>query len=522
MKEEITKGGAGRGAPPAPSVTAPAGEARPAAAQPREEAASASAKLREEAAPDAARRNHRARVRTWVFRIALLAIVAAALLTIRYFRYAAAHPSTDDAFVQGDMVLISSKIFGRVSQVLVQGDQVVKKGQLLVTLDPIDAQIAVRQAEAALAAAKTQVAQAQAALVAQQSQTTAAVAQAQAADVAAGAHIPQSQTEVSMQQQQLVAQRAQANAALKSAQAQATAAAAQVKTASGAVQAALAARDRTQKDYMRSRELVSQGAIGAQQLDADKAAADVAAAQYGSAVASLAAANEQLRAAGSQVGVARANLDLIVADQAQVQIKQQDVASAIAQRAQTVAGIDSAKSGFALVKQREAQVAAAQAQVALAEAQLAAARVQLQETRIYAPEDGIVANQVPGQPGEVVQPNQPLLTLIFSSRKWVEANFKETQLRRVLVGQPASVRVDLLGRTFKGHVERLGPATGAALSLLPPQNATGNYTKVVQRVPVRIALDNAQDQSLQIGLSVEVTIDTTRTPVPQAARRRVP
>ena len=108
MKEEITKGGAGRGAPPAPSVTAPAGEARPAAAQPREEAASASAKLREEAAPDAARRNHRARVRTWVFRIALLAIVAAALLTIRYFRYAAAHPSTDDAFVQGDMVLISS------------------------------------------------------------------------------------------------------------------------------------------------------------------------------------------------------------------------------------------------------------------------------------------------------------------------------------------------------------------------------------------------------------------------------
>jgi len=166
----------------------------------------------------------------------------AATFTVRYFRYAAAHPSTDDAFVQGDMVLISPKIFGRVGRVLVQGDQHVRKGQLLVKLDPTDARIAVKQAEAALAAARTQVAQAQAALVAQQSQTTAAVAQARAADLAAAAHVPQTQTEVSMQEQQLTAQRAQADAALKSARAQATAAAAQVKTAAGAVQAALAAR----------------------------------------------------------------------------------------------------------------------------------------------------------------------------------------------------------------------------------------------------------------------------------------
>jgi membrane fusion protein (multidrug efflux system) len=196
----------------------------------------------ERAAAGAARRNHRSRLRTWIFRIALLLILLAATFTVRYFRYAAAHPSTDDAFVQGDMVLISPKIFGRVGRVLVQGDQHVRKGQLLVKLDPTDARIAVKQAEAALAAARTQVAQAQAALVAQQSQTTAAVAQARAADLAAAAHVPQTQTEVSMQEQQLTAQRAQADAALKSARAQATAAAAQVKTAAGAVQAALAAR----------------------------------------------------------------------------------------------------------------------------------------------------------------------------------------------------------------------------------------------------------------------------------------
>jgi membrane fusion protein (multidrug efflux system) len=124
----------------------------------------------------------------------------------------------------------------------------------------------------------------------------------------------------------------------------------------------------------------------------------------------------------------------------------------------------------------------------------------------------VVGSDVPVQPGQVVQPGQTLLTLVFSSRKWVQANFKETQLGGVRIGQPATVRVDLLGRTFRGRVERLGPATGAALSVLPPQNATGNFTKVVQRVPVRIALDDAPDD-LQIGLSVEATIDTSKRPV---------
>ncbi|HLW60361.1 MAG TPA: HlyD family secretion protein [bacterium] len=457
-----------------------------------------------------ARSRSPSRLRTWAFRIALVAIAIAVFMTIRYFTYAATHPSTDDAFVQGSTVSISSKIFGRVSQVLVQGDQRVSAGQPLVVLDPTDAQIEVQQAEAALIAATTQVAQAQAALTAQRSETAGAVAQAQAADAAAGTRVPQSQTEVSLLKQQLTAQRAQTAAGLQGAEAQATAAAAQVATAGAAVQAARAARDRAEKDYARSQTLVAQGAIGAQQLDADKAAADVTAAQYDSTLAQLSAANDQLRAARAQVGVAKAALEIIIADQAQVEIKQQDVAGAIAQRTQAAAGVESARSGFAVVRQREAQVAAAQAQVAQAQAQLAAARVQLQETRISAPADGVVASEVSAQPGEVVQPNQPLLTLVFSSQKWVEANFKETQLRNMRVGQPAAIRVDLLGRTFPGHVERLGPATGSALSLLPPQNATGNYTKVVQRVPVRIAFDDPTADTLQVGLSVEVTVDTTR------------
>ena len=464
----------------------------------------------------------RSRVRTWLLGVILAAIGGAVVYAVHYFSYAGVHPSTDDAYVQGDTTIISAKVFGRVSRVLVTGYEHVQKGEMLVELDPVDAQIAVHQAEAALASARTQVAQAQAALIAQEAQTTAALAQAQAADTAAQAHIPQAQTSVTLQEGQLVAQLDQAQAALGSAQAQtlsaqaqATAAAAQVKTARADVAAASAARERSQRDYARSQALVAQGAIAAQQLDTDKANFEVADASYQAALAKLVAAQDQQHAAASQVAVfqhaaaqAQANVDLVRANEAQVPIRRQDVAAAIAERAQTTAAIENARSGFAVVRQREAQVAAARAAVAQAQAQLDAARQQLAYTRVIAPQEAVVGSDVPVQPGQVVQPGQTLLTLVFSSSKWVQANFKETQLGGVRVGQPATVRVDLLGRTFHGRVERLGPATGAVLAVLPPQNATGNFTKVVQRVPVRIALLDAPD-TLQVGLSVEATVDTT-------------
>jgi membrane fusion protein, multidrug efflux system len=475
-----------------------------------------------ESAPVRPRARHRYRARTWALGLILAVVGAAVFYTVRYFTYAGAHPSTDDAYVQGDTTIISAKVFGRVSRVRVRGYEHVQKGQMLVELDPVDAQIAVHQAEAALTSTETQVAQAQAALIAQEAQTTAALAQARAADTAAQAHIPQAQISVTLQEGQLLAQLDQAQAALGSAEAQtlsaraqATAAAAQVRTARADVAAAQAARERSQRDYARSQALVAQGAIATQQLDTDKTNFEVADASYQAALAKLVAAQDQQRAAASQVAVfehaaaqARANVDLVRANQAQVPMRRQDVAAAIADRAQTTAAIENARSGFAVVRQREAQVAAARAAVAQAQAQLDAARQQLAYTRVIAPQDAVVGSDVPIQPGQVVQPGQTLLTLVFSSNKWVQANFKETQLRGVRVGQPATVRVDLLGRTYHGRVERLGPATGAALAVLPPQNATGNFTKVVQRVPVRIALLDAPD-TLQVGLSVEATVDTT-------------
>ena len=230
---------------------------------------------------------------------------------------------------------------------------------------------------------------------------------------------------------------------------------------------------------------------------------DQAQAAYDAAVA-------QQQGAENAVIQARAGLASAVALQLQVPIQEQNVAGARAETAQAVAGIATAKTGYDVIREREAAVTAAETAVAQAQAQLAAARQTLADTRIVAPRDAVVGDQVSVQPGQIVQSSQALLTLVFSNRKWVTANFKETQLRNVRLGQPAAIRVDLLGQVFPGHVTDLGAATGAALALLPAENATGNFTKVVQRVPVRIDFDDASMRSLAVGLSVEVTIDTTR------------
>jgi membrane fusion protein, multidrug efflux system len=313
----------------------------------------------------------------WIFLGVIAAAVIVAVYAVYYFSYAATHPNTDDATVGGDTVSIDTKIAARVSDVMVNGDQQVHPGQLLVKLVPTDAQVLANQA------------------------------------AAAGA--------------------------------QAIAAEGQVRAAQGNVAAAQAAAVKAHRDHLRQQALYQVGAVAAMDLDAATAADETAAAQYRAALGQLAAAIDQQRAAAEQ-----------------------------------------------------------------ARAQRLSAAEEAQETKIVAPANGVIADTVPVQTGQVVQPGQTLMTLIPYSPRWIDANFKETQLQYVRVGQPASIHVDLLNRTFRGYVERLGPTTGAALSLLPPENATGNYTKVVQRVPVRIAIDDPHAGALQVGLSVEVTIDTTR------------
>ncbi|HEU4649678.1 MAG TPA: HlyD family secretion protein [Gemmatimonadales bacterium] len=230
---------------------------------------------------------------------------------------------------------------------------------------------------------------------------------------------------------------------------------AQAASAQAAVIAAQANFKRAESDLNRIRGLAEKRIVPAQQLDAAQAAYDAAAANFE-------AAQRQAAAAGSQV----------------------------------------AASGAA--------VYGATARVEAARAALANARLQLSYAYITAPTDGMVAKRSV-EPGSLVQVGQNVMSIVPEKNVWVTANLKETQLPGVEVGRKATFTVDgYPGRTFHGHVESLSPATGARFSLLPPDNATGNFTKVVQRVPVRIAVDDPVDPAhpLRPGMSVEVEIET--------------
>jgi membrane fusion protein (multidrug efflux system) len=176
---------------------------------------------------------------------------------------------------------------------------------------------------------------------------------------------------------------------------------------------------------------------------------------------------------------------------------------------QARASVEQARANHKQVSIRQADALAAEAAVAQAKANLEAAELQLSYTTIVAPIDGVVTKKSV-ESGQVVQPGQGLLVLIPLHDVWVTANFKETQLEKVRPGQKAEIDVDMYGETFTGHVDSIAGATGSRLSLLPPENATGNFVKVVQRIPVKIVLDPIPPEKavLRPGMNVVATIIT--------------
>jgi membrane fusion protein (multidrug efflux system) len=191
-------------------------------------------------------------------------------------------------------------------------------------------------------------------------------------------------------------------------------------------------------------------------------------------------------------------------------VAQQRAVQARATAAQAHAGLQNARTAPQQLQVTRARADAAAAKVTQAQANLAQAELNLSRTQIKAPSSGVVSRKSI-EAGQVLQAGQPILALVSLNDIWVVANFKETQLRDVRVGQRVRVEVDALGgREFNGHVESLAAATGAKFSLLPPENATGNYVKVVQRVPVKIVLEPGQDPEhlLRPGMSVQPTIYT--------------
>src|SRR5574340_367133 len=413
-------------------------------------------KNREPVEPETPRRGPRGKI----WGILLLGAVIVAAAATWFWLHSRNRVSTDDAQVDGHIAPISAKISGSVLDVLVDNNWHVKPGQVLARIDPGDYQARVDQAAAALALAESQARAAQIGVPLTEATTTSGTAGA-AAQVATA--------EAEYNRARIAADQAGTS---------------EVQAARANVTAAQANNERAQADLARMRPLAAKAEISQQQFDAFVAAARVAEAQ-------LRAVRERLTATEQAAQNARA------------------AAQAAGSRVQAArAALEQSRAGQQQVKVSAAQASSAQAAVQQARANLAAAQLQLGYTTIMAPMEGVVTRKTV-EPGQIVQPGQGLMTIIPLHDVWVTANFKETQLADVRPGQRAEVDIDMYGRTVEGRVDSIAGATGARLSLLPPENATGNFVKVVQRIPVKIVFDKLPESVvLRPGMNVNATILT--------------
>jgi membrane fusion protein (multidrug efflux system) len=370
------------------------------------------------------------------------------------------HESTDDAQVDGRITQIAARVGGTVLKVTVDNNLAVGAETVLVQIDPRDYQVAVDRARAELADATATATAARTGVPIARIETGAGVATASGGLQQAEASVSGAQQEVQVAEANLVAAQAR-----------------QREREAAAIKAA--------RDVERLRPLAQKDEIPQQQLDAAVAQAD----------ASRAAAD----AAKSDV----------IAAQGGITVAQQRVAQARGGASQARAGLETARTAPQQLQVTQARAASAEARVQQSRAALAQAELNLQYTTIKAPTAGVVSRKSV-EPGQVVQAGQPLMALVNLADTWITANFKETQLKAMRPGQPAEIEVHALGgRSFKAHVDSIAAATGAKFSLLPPENATGNFVKVVQRIPVKIRLEQGEDPEhlLRPGMSVTPTVN---------------
>jgi membrane fusion protein (multidrug efflux system) len=415
--------------------------------------------------------------------VAGLVLIAGLVYGLRYYAYARAHESTDDAFIDGRVVQVSPKISGYVVKLYIKENQEVKEGDLIAELDARDFETRLDAARAALAAGAARQREAQAGVALSRATSQAGVQQASSV-------VRQARSGVETARAAAAAERSrtsQAGAGVATAQANVAQAQAQVAGAE-------AEANRANADVARYQELFAKDEVSRQRLDQAVATAQTA-------TANLEAARRRVAAAEAQVAEARS------------------AESAAAQNARRVATqIPAAQAGVGEALGRLAQAGTGQQQVAVSQAQaetagatieqlraaVEQAELELSYTKIYAPESGRVTRKAVEE-GALVQPGQPLMAVV-SGEIWVTANFKETQLNDIHPGQPVEVTVDAYpGRVFKAHVDSIQAGTGSRFSMIPPENATGNYVKVVQRVPVRIVFDEPPDQNRMLAPGMSVT-----------------
>ncbi len=417
--------------------------------------------------------------------IGAVVLIAGLIWGIQYLAYATTHETTDDARVDADTVTITSKISERVAQVLVDTNDPVKKGQVLIRLDDRDERTKYDQALAQVQAQRAQAAAAQ--------QNVELTSEQQAAQTAQGTGgVRSAQAQITNAQANFQAAEQEADAA-RAAVAQAQA---QLKVAQAQVPSAKAALDRANADFDRYSSLVRTGDISQQQLDAQRAAQAQAVANYQAAV-------NQVTAAQTAVSQYQSRLTSAIASATAAE------AGIGAQQGQleTAQGRLTESNAPSRVPAIRAQANAANANATTAAAQAETARDQLNYTVIRSPIDGTVgAKNI--EVGASIAPGQSLLELVPASGIYITANYKETQLGNIAVGQDVDINVDAYkGTKFHGRVESIGPASQNTFSLIPAQNATGNFVKVTQRLPVRIQIvDPPADKPLRVGMSVETSV----------------
>jgi membrane fusion protein (multidrug efflux system) len=387
----------------------------------------------------------------------IVPILILILLAGGYFlwKHLNAYESTDDAQIDGHINAISGRISGNVLQVLTDDEKYVKAGDVLVTIDPKDYQVAVAKAEADLA-------------------------DAEAASQGSRSDIPITSTNTSSQLTTARSTRIDADANVAGAQRQLDASQARLGTAQAQVREAEANYQKAIDDVARYKQLVVKEEISQQQYDTAVSTANAAKATVDARTAGVAEAEQNIRAARSAV------------EAASTRITQAD------------ASIQAAMTAPQQVAVSQNRAKSAQAQVAQRRALLDQAKLNLSYCNIFAPVSGIVGKKTV-EVGQNISPGQQLMAVVPLDDIWVTANFKETQLRRMKPGQAVKFSVDAYSREYSGRLEGVGGASGSRFSLLPPENATGNYVKVVQRIPVRINLDPGQndDHSLRPGMSVD-------------------
>jgi membrane fusion protein (multidrug efflux system) len=399
---------------------------------------------------------HQPRVRLMIGAVLLLVIGAAVWAWVTADRV-----STDDAQVDARVTQISSRVGGTVMKVAVNDNRLVEAGAVLIELDPRDYQVAVDKARAELA-------------------------DAEATAVAAQHTIPITSTTAASQVTTARGGVAQAQSGVSASGKEVEAARARLTTAQAHVREVEANATRAARDVERLRGLLVKDEVSQQQFDTASAAAEAQKAAADSARSQVAEAEAGIRVAESRLAQAHAG------------------------EQQAHAELQTAETGPSQIAATKARASAAEARAQQARATLAQAELNLQYAIVKAPARGIVSKKGINV-GQVVQAGQPLLALVQIDEVWVTANFKETQLKDVRPGQRAVVDVDAYGgREFTGKVDSIAGATGARFSLLPPENATGNFVKVVQRVPVKIVLDPGQDPEhlLRPGMSVTPTVYT--------------